>query len=512
MNLPELQVFIDNKELDKLKSILEVTKYGYFISDSFSYAGVPGASSLNVNNFHIQDFRQYNTKQHDVFDTAKRRDKPINDDEGMPVDSVKVNRLGIPEQKKIVLLAASFLGVPELQSTPLPGIETDLLTTIEKVWEDNKYNYKFSDIVKTTMSERECAELWYTQPAEADYWEGTPMSGNKFKLRMRLLSASRGDTLYPVYDEYGDMVAFGRYYETIEAVANTGAIGATVYHLDIYTKDFFYYATKSTGEWSYGVGEDGMEVLTGVPNPLGKIPIIYYTQPATEWHDVQEMINRLEVKISNHADTNDYFDSPIIFAEGTITGFAEKGETGKLLQGTAGAKVSYLTWDQAPESTKMEIDHLINFIHTYTHTPNISFDNIKGLGTFTGIALKMFFMDAHLKAADNEAIYGLGVQRSVNYQKATLAKLNAKFVPALKLTIKPKFTFFLPKNEAEEIDNIIKCVNGGIMSIETAVKLNPLVEDHITELALIKKEKAEADAAAVNLAKQTKPVGVFAGN
>lgn len=494
MTLEDLTAIINTGNLSMLKSTLEVSKYAYLVSDAL---GIANHLRTNLQP-ELQALKEYNPKHHNIFDQHLRKDKTISSDAGAREGvSVPVARIPIPEQKKIVLLAASFLGSPSLACTPDPGIQTDLFSVINEIWEENKLDYKFKNIAKRTMSERECAELWYTEPAEPDFWMGTPMEGTQYKLRMRILCPSVGDTLYPIYDNYGDMIAFGRYYELEIQDFGLGSVSQKVSHFDIYTKDRFYFATRVIGqEWEFNYdpktiiqNQDGTKTtLKGIPNLIGKIPVVYYFQPYTEWHDVQEMIERLETKISNHADSNDYFDSPIVKAKGKVEGFAEKGEQGKVLTMNEGADVQYLTYDNLPESMKMETENLIKFIHTYTHTPNISFDNIKGLGTFTGIALKMFFMDAHLKASDKEEIFGEGVQRRVNYLKASIAVLNPKLKAALRLAIKPKFEYFLPKNEAEEIDNIIKCVNAGIMSIETAVRLCPLIEDYISELDLITKE------------------------
>lgn len=498
MTVDQIIGIIDSGEIDKLKSTLELSKYAYFINDTFTQTGLT-TGTINQG-FHVKDLKQYNPKQHDVHDKGKRLDKCIKDDDGQAEMIVPVTRLSLAEQKKIVLLAATFLGSPTLSCTPAQGVEADMFSVLNTVCEDNKLNYKFKEISKTTMSERECAELWYTQEAEADYWEGTPIAGSKFKLRMRILSPSKGDTLFPAYDIYGDMVAFGRYYETVDTLPNSLVQQNKVCHFDVYTKDRFYFMTKGEKEtvWTYNT-EPTSESATpeqkaaapkGIPNIIGKIPVIYYSQPITEWSDVQEMIERLEKKISNHGDSNDYFDSPIVVASGKVEGFSKKGEQGKLLQAENGATVSYLEAQYAPESMKMEIDNLIKFIHTYTHTPDISFENIKGLGTFSGIALKMFFMDAHLKAADKEEIFGQGVQRRINYLKEALAKISSKLIPALRLIVRPKFEYFLPQDVDGEVNTIVKAYEAGIISLQTAVKLNPLVEDTVSELGLIKAEKA----------------------
>ena len=501
MNTTDLITAIQNGEIDKLKSVLEVSKYAYFIADSFNAVqiGMP----INKDAFHVKDFKEYNPRQHDINSPYTRKDKQITDEAGNLTDLVKVARLSLPEQKKIVLMASAFLGSPELTATPKEGIETDLFSIINTISEDNKLNYKFMEITKKTMSERESAELWYTQAAEPDYWDGTPMEGNKFKLRMRILSPSLGDTLYPIWDEFGDMIAFGRYYETVtESIDGvlTSSIGNKILHFDIYTADRFYFMTKDSAEADWVSSTDPNSNTVGIANPIGKIPVVYYSQPTTEWHDVQGLIDRLEMKLSNLADTNDYFDSPIMVASGQVKGFADKGEQGKLLELENGADLKYLTWDSAPESMKLEIETLVNNIGVYTHTPNISLDNLKNLGRLTGIALKLLFMDAHLKAQDKEELFGQGVQRRMNYLKAAIGVMDPKFKAAKRLIITPEFEYFLPKDEDGEVVTIIAAYTAGILSLETAVKRNPLVEDALAEMALIKAETDAKDAKAAQLA------------
>ena len=178
----------------------------------------------------------------------------------------------------------------------------------------------------------------------------------------------------------------------------------------------------------------------------------------------------------------------IVNAKGEVKGFSEKGETGKVLQMDEGADVSYMTYDSLPESMKMEMDNLIKFIHAFSHTPDISFESMKGLGQFSGIALKMLFMDAHLKAYDSEEIFGEGAQRLFNYLKHAISVLDPSYKIAKKLQIRPEFNYFLPKNVQEEVANVVSAYGAGIISLETAIKLNPLVEDAISEMTLIKKE------------------------
>lgn len=424
--------------------------------------------------------KQLDPKKHAIFDETKRPNKikQTKDPTGnTTITSIAVSRIPIPIQKKIVNLAASFLCANpiKLDCQPTDSNQTDLLQVFNKTWDDNKLFYKTMALAKLMMGETECAELWYTELIEDGYWNGTANERGsvKFRLRMRILANSLGDALFPVFNGAGDMIAFGRSYFVKSGDKN-------VEHFDLYTDTNIYKGEKGTSDW----------VTIPEGNIVGKIPIIYYKQPLPEWSDVQEMIERLETLISNNADTNDYFGSPIVFVEGEVQGFADKGESGKVLQGKNGAKASYLTWDQAPEAVKLEIEILKMLIYNMTDTPDISFETLKGLGTYSGIALKMLFLGAHLKAADKEGIFGESIQRRINYVKAALAKINITFEKAVGMGIKPVFTYYMPKNEQEIISLLTEAAGPGkaIMSQETAVRNNPLINDADTELELMQKE------------------------
>lgn len=490
MTIEQLNLLLADQAIDKIKSAFEVNK---------DTSGI------------INAIKQFNPKLHDIFDESIRQRKLVstkNLETGTETTRVvDPTRIAIPFQKRIVNQAVSFLGSPELQCTPRKGKETVMRDSILRTEEDNKMDFRFKKISRYAMSEKECAELWYMQPAPDGFWQDSGLNGNT-RLKVQILHNSYdpvcrtgNDTLYPVFDFYGDMIAFGRgYILTVD--------GKEEEHLDIYTADRHYFAKRINGFWK--VGEDVTisyvdssgnkktyvgDGLPGIPNSVGKIPVIYYSHPI-EWEDVQKMIDRLEKKISNHADTNDRVDSPIVFAEGEVEGFADKDDTGKLLIGKNGAKVSYLTWDNAPESMKMEIENLQKFIGLMTNTANTSFESMKGLGQFSGIALKLLFMDSHMKASINEEYLGESVQRRYNFIKSALIAIDPSLKAAANLKVKPKFTYFLPENVPEVVSTLKAAMDAGLLSVETAITLMPksLVSDPDQELARIRAEKSQAVA------------------
>lgn len=426
---------------------------------------------------HVYDenlVEQYNPQKHAIYSEQKRPKKKINRPDG-GVDLIDVTRLSVPLQKKIVERAATFLaGNPiQLECSADDTQAKDFLAIIKKFWEDNKLDYKTKRLVKYTGAETECAEIWYADKVDADYWNDTLLAGSLLTLRMRIIAQSLGDELSPVFDAMDNLIAFGRGYKQYNEE------GKLVDHFDLYTDTLLY---------KYVRQQEGWTVITEVNN-FKKIPVIYYSQSQVEWADVQDMIERLEKIISNHADTNDYNGSPIIKVKGQVKGFSEKGESGKVLQLENGADADYLTWNNAPESIKLEYNNLISLIFDLTDTPQFSWEQLKGLGDLSGVALKMLFLNAHMKAADKEEIFGESIQRRINFLKSGAVSIKPALKGQERLVIKPRFEYYMPHNDVEKVDMLTTAVSAGFLSKESAAEQSPTTTDAETEKKRLKEQE-----------------------
>lgn len=418
-----------------------------------------------------------------VTDTAKYPPKTVKTDAGAKI--VTPTKLPLPIQSQVVLYASTFLcGNPiEPSCQPATPVEESMLAALAKVLKDAKVDYRDVEIAEKWMSETEVAELWYTNELEDDdpYWTGTDMDGAEFKLKMKVLAPSLGDSLYPAFDDTGDLIAFGRGY----TISNGDK---EVEHFDVYTAEKIQYFIKS-GE-GYALNPD----MESANNMFGKIPVIYHKRDKPEWADVQRLIERLEELVSKHADVNDYFGDPILMLFGEVLGWSEKGQAGKTVRMKSTpneqANAKYLTWDSSPASKELEFKNLKNFINDLTQTPPITFENMLGLGAVSGIALKMLFLSAHMKAAKNAGAFGEGVQRRYNFIMKALSVLKNDMAKGLTLDVRPKFKYFLPSDDTEVLNNISTSIANGTMSAETGTELNPLIENPDAEKERIKAEKA----------------------
>lgn len=450
---------------------------------------------------------QYHVKDHNVMinDELHRPDKSIDKAEigvdGQPRKDVdgnvmtrkataKVNRVPLSFQNIIVERRIGFLLGNKIKYdctfNSKDKKEKLLIDYVYKIQDSAKTDYANKELARRMMSELECAELWYLVEDVAGTWgyiaQAIGISKPKFQLKMKVLSPALKDELYPLKDVFGDMIAFGRKYKLKED-------GCEIEHFDIYTAEFtFKYANR--GGWALDIlAAGGGKVI----NLTKKIPVVYHSQPKPEWSDVQGMIDRIEKVLSNHGDMNDYFGEPILAIFGQLIQAINKGESGKILQLSENAKASFLALDSPPESIKMEVENLEKFIYALSQTPNISFSELKSIGTLSGIALKMMFMDAHLAVIAKEELFGIGIQRRVNLIKSIIGNvLDVSLNNASQtVSIKPVFTPFMPVNMKEEVDTIGSAVGSGILSKKTATeKLEDLgyIADAVEEQIRLQEE------------------------
>jgi SPP1 family phage portal protein len=402
---------------------------------------------------------QLDPSKHDIFDKVKRPDKIVKADipeeekknigyiggEKEMTKTVPVARIALAIQKLIVKRAVAFtFGNPvTLNAEPEDEPEKQVLNAVKKVLFSTKSRTINRKIAREIFSATEAAELWYPVEKPSDY--GFP---SKFKLRVAIFSPQNGDKLYPYFDKTGDMVAFSRQF----AIADKK--GKTTTYFETYTDTEHRMWKQAQSAW---------EIVEGYPKPItiGKIPVVYGRQDFVEWEDVQELINRLETLLSNFADTNDYHASPKIVVKGEVLGFAKKGESGAILQLEGdNADARYLSWEHAPESVKLEIETLLRMIYTITQTPDISFDSVKGIGAISGIALKLLFLDAHLKVQEKMEIFDDYLQRRLCVIQAYIAQFNTGLKAACEsLAIEPEIVPYMIEDEKAKVD-LLKAANG----------------------------------------------------
>lgn len=440
-----------------------------------------------------EDIKSIQPEDHEVMQETERKKREIKvdtgtvDAQGNPVMRTtleEVTRIPSAIEKNIIDWSAQMAaGVPvEAHALPANPTEVMLFDMVKHTLKSNKTEFLDKTVVRLMGTYKRCAEVWFSEDCDAFHW-GALGTFTK-RMRMMLLSAETGDTIFLITNNVGDAIALTREYKVMNEEDKE------VERFDIWILGSYITYEKGSADWVQ---------LSSVPQSYGKASFVYYSQDRFEYQDIIQKRKRLEQLDSDHADQNIATGSPILVAKGLL-GMGKRGETGKTFEVTENGDLKMLEAAGTPESLKMERENLLNGIYYDTNTPNMSIFDSEGMGANTpGITIKLRFLPATLKAMNKQSgAWGMGAQRCYNFLKSAMAQINVGVASAIGLDISPRFQVYLPSNETENYKNIIALVSAGLMSTRTAVAKLGLVDDLDAEIALIEQEVAKR---AVNVPK-----------
>ena len=428
----------------------------------------------------VEALKEYDVNSHDVM---RREDKIITDKKGNFLRKEEVWKLPIPYQVYINEISLVFLYGRPVKWTNLSENTDRAFSKFQEVIKNTRFDSKIRQCKRLAGAETESAMLFRVFKDS----DGNP------DVQIRVLARSKGDEIYVRWDNYENILSIAWGYYVKEAEDNL------VYHFDIFTKEIIYRCSKKALGW---------EVKEEI-NFIGKIPIILFQQKK-EWHGVERLIDREELIASRTADTNDYFADPVaIMNADVIKNMPEKKESGKLLiandKDGVDKAAKYLTWDNAPQSKKDEIEWLQGQILNKSFTPNITLDTLKSLSQLSAKALRTVMMLADIKASKHKETHDELLDRTASLITAIIGNVLDVRLNAECKVLKVGHEFQEPFGEdiADDLNNIIRSVDAGILSEETGIELNPLVKDPNREAERIKNEAEE---------RQKQQMSVFGNN
>ncbi|MCR5658962.1 MAG: phage portal protein [Bacteroidales bacterium] len=376
--------------------------------------------------------------RHDVMDEIIRPKKFVKTDKDKDGKFVDVARISFALQKLIIKRAVAFCfgNDVEISSNAKSDIAIKAFNLYKATMDKAKsysLNRRFSRILFTFG---EVAEYWYST-------EGGTLGTNKDKKLRVTLFSPKDCRLYPFFDDNDDLIAFSREYTKKDGDE---------------TKTYF----ETWTDEEYKIWDDqGNEIKEKyLKHNLGKIPIIYSHQEQRETEDIDKLVDRLEMSVSNFADTNDYHASPKIIVNGKIKSFAQKGENGGILEVDENVKPYYLSWDSAPQAKQIEFDILLKMIYTISQTPDVSFDNMKSVGAISGTALRTLFTDAHLKVQDHREVLDEHLSRRASVVQTYLEKLEPETKKGFEeITIEQEIIPYMSIDQTTALNTLLS-VNG----------------------------------------------------
>lgn len=282
--------------------------------------------------------------------------------------------------------------------------QQQVATFLEKIFDRNRINSVNTDRTNALFAGCEIFTLWYAVEQKNNlYGFASPL-----KLRCRTFSPMLGDELYPFFDEYGDMVAM--------SIGYTRKVGRkNVQYFDTYTDDRHIKWSNESGEWL---------AVEDEKTTVGKIPGIYTFRPTPIWEDTSRNVYEMEWTLSRNGNYIRENSKPkfIVCADEIIQYGDEKPgnkEFKSVMQYPTGARAEYVTWSQAIESLKFQIDTLRNLFFTQLQLPDWSYEKMSQQA-LSGESRKQMFIDAELKVQDESGRWLEFFDREINVAKAFL--------------------------------------------------------------------------------------------
>ena len=347
---------------------------------------------------------------------------------------------------------------PKRVYTPENDRQKQIAAYIESIYDRNRINSVNNERLNMLFAGCEVFTLWYAiEERNTLYGFTSPL-----KLRCRNFSPMLGDELYPLFDEYGDMIAM--------SVGYTRKKGRKfVQYFDTYTADKHIKWSNENGGWA----EVENENIT-----LGKIPGVYAWRPTPIWEDTSKTVYEIEWALSRNGNYLRQNSKPIfiVFADEAISYGDEKSpnkEFRSVMQYPQNGRAEYVTWAQAVENLKFYVEQLRDLFFTQLQLPDWSYGKMSQQA-LSGESRKQMFIDAQLKVKDESGRLIEFFDREMNvvkaFAKVMLGEGYAADIDALK--VETLITPFAITDEKDTINNLM-AANGGkaLMSQRESIEM-----------------------------------------
>lgn len=425
-----------------------------------------------------EDLRtEYEPELHRVMTDPRYKDRNLGNGVYEPV-----TRITYDYQKLAVnRMAELCFGIPVTRETNASKeSEKELLGYMENIFRRSRIDSVNLERAKMLFAAQEVMTLWYAVEEETDIYG----FHSKLKLRCKNFSPFAGDELYPLFDEYGDLVALSVKYKL-------KVLDQWIWYLDAYTQNEHIKLVDKDGGWKFVEREK----IT-----LGKIPAIYMHRPTPIWENTTHIVEEIEMTMSL---TGNYLrkNSKPIFAvfSGDRCDFGNEKSPSEedrvIFQFPVDAKANYITWQQSVDSLKFYIDELRQSFFTQLQIPDWSYESMKST-PMSGESRKQLFVDAMLKVKEESGRLCEFLDREVNVVKAFMKLMmpgKAKDIDALQVN-----SVITPYTVTDEVDTIKNATtaNGGlpVLSHEESIAYAGLSSDPHATFLKIQKENAQSSS------------------
>lgn len=420
--------------------------------------------------------KDYEPKLHDIVTTqTRRKDKTLKDG-----TIERASRIHLGLEKLLVSRMTEFMfAIPVKRiyhNVNKDETRHNIANAIELIYKHARINNENIKRGKYYFGGCEFFTIWYTVKARNSLYG----FNCNYKLKCKSYSPMDGYRLYPLFDDRDDMVAM-----SIEYDRTVGT--RTMTYFETYTAEHHYKWINETSEWKQDGEIDEIRLL--------KIPGVYAYRCAPIYDGLSHIRSEIEYTLSRNSDVIAYNSAPILKISGRVTGEEQKGESKRIYRTEAGGDVAYVSWTQAIEALKYQVDKLLSFYFMMAQMPDISFEKMSGLGNIGYDARKTLLTDAHLKVGDESGAFIEAFEREYNVIKEFLKFMNIGWKDAIdEIEVEHVISPFIQNNVSDDI-KMYMTANGGkpVMSQRESIGYLGLTPNIENTLSMIADEKVDAE-------------------
>lgn len=364
-------------------------------------------------------------------------------------------------------------------------LRKDIVKAIEAVYKNVRIDSENLKRATALYASCEIFTVWYAVKKRNRLYG----FDSEYKLKCKTFSPMNGVRLYPLLNEMDDMLAMSfEYKKTVK--------DKEVTFFETYTKDKHYIWKQSDGVGKWDVvltqqTEDG-DTANGEEIVLMKIPGVYGWRSKPVYDGLSLIRAEIEYSLSRNSNVIAYNSAPLLKVVGATKGKEDKGESYRVVHCEQGGDVSYVSWSQSVEALKYHVDSMQKMYWMQAQIPDISFDNMKGLGNIGYDARQTLLADAHLRVGDESGTWIEFFERECNVIKAFLAAMNTAWANEMdNIGVEHIITPYIQNDELAEITKRMKA-NGNkpIESQLESIQKYGESSDAEKTFAMIQKESA----------------------
>lgn len=313
-------------------------------------------------------------------------------------------------------------------------------------WEEKDMEVAVNNAIDSDLLTADCAIYIYMD-------EG--------KVRWRDFSYTKGDTLYPHYDNLtGDLTLLGRLYNQTDWDGNTRQ------YLDVIDSTHFV---------TYRQKDDAISwEMEGSPKPHGfpECPVAYHRSKGPCWGNSQALIDGFEIAISQFCENNAAYALRILYTLGAEMEVMSSvdGTPSRIDSADPNAKVGFLEPAEGADGAfakQLEIMKKEILRGSFVvETPEI-----KSGTDISARTVKMLFADSYMKSLSDSMEYQAFLNTIARLFKFGYYTEKNKASEAEVLKVKCYLEPFIFMSENDVIAGIQQLMTSGAMSVKTATEL-----------------------------------------